>query len=264
MNSRSFAIPIKNLMMSTIQLVILDMAGTTVRDDGEVEHCFAEAAEKTGLSVDRDRIIAMMGWSKKLVFETLWAEQLGIDHPDYVNHVETSFTLFKTRLEEHYRTQPVYPADGCLELFSWLKSQGIKIALTTGFYREVTNIILHRLGWDIGLDQDYVGSADSIIQISVTPSEIHQQEGRPAPFMIQKAMYRLGIRDSKAVVNVGDTPSDLASGINANCLYCFGVTNGSHTHEQLINYPNQGLFSSLVELKDKLTHLSMNTLNCTL
>lgn len=247
--------------MSKIQLVVFDMAGTTVRDDGEVERCFAEAAEATGLLIDRDRIIAMMGWSKKLVFETLWAEQLGVDHPDYENQVETSFAQFKLLLEEHYRTQPVYPTEGCLELFAWLKSQGIKIALTTGFYREVTNIILHRLGWDAGLDQDYVGSADSVIQISVTPSEIDQQEGRPAPFMIQKAMYRLGIIDSKTVINVGDTPSDLASGINANCLYSIGVTNGSHTREQLSHYPNQGLFNSLVELQDKLAHLSMNMLD---
>lgn len=251
--------------MSRIQLVVLDMAGTTVRDDGEVERCFVQAAEETGLPVDRDRIIAMMGWSKKLVFETLWADQMGIRHPNYANQVETSFAQFKLLLEEHYNTQPVYPTEGCLELFAWLKSQGIKIALTTGFYREVTNIILHRLGWDAGLNQAYVGSADSIIQVSVTPSEIYQQEGRPAPFMIQKAMYRLGIADSKTVINVGDTPSDLASGINADCLYSIGVTNGSHTREQLSHdYPNQGLFNSLVELKDKLAHLSMNMLDYTL
>jgi phosphoglycolate phosphatase-like HAD superfamily hydrolase len=82
--------------------------------------------------------------------------------------------------------------------------------------------------------------------------------------MIQKAMYRLGITDSKTVINVGDTPSDVASGINANCLYSLGVTNGSHTYEQLSKYPNQGLFSSLVELKDKIAHLQNQAIGYTL
>jgi phosphoglycolate phosphatase-like HAD superfamily hydrolase len=142
-----------------------------------------------------------------------------------------------------------------LELFAWLKSQGIKIALTTGFYREVTNIILGRLGWNQGLNSEYVGSEESIIQVSVTPSEIFNTEGRPAPYMLQKAMYKLGIVDSKTVVNIGDTPSDLEFGINGNCLYSFGVTNGTHTREQLEACPNDGLFSSLPEFQEKLGSL---------
>jgi phosphonatase-like hydrolase len=241
--------------MSTIQLVVCDMAGTTVNDENEVARCFLAAAERTGLKAETSQVNAMMGWSKKLVFQTLWADQLGAEHPDYAAKVETSFTQFKLILEDHYRTQPVKPVAGCLDLFAWLRANHIKIALTTGFYREVTNIILQRLGWDQGLDANYVGTADSPIQVSVTPSEIFAQEGRPAPFLIQKAMYRLGIIDAKTVVNLGDTPADLESGINANCLLSCGVTYGTHTHEQLMAYPNHGLFDSLDEFKQKLESL---------
>lgn len=242
--------------MPTIQLVVCDMAGTTVRDENEVQDCFQKAAAETHLNAPEDRVTAMMGWSKKLVFQTLWGEQLGENHPDYFSQVETSFAAFKTVLEEHYQTQPVRPTEGCLELFDWLKSQNIKIALTTGFYRDVTNIILHRLGWDLGLNDQYVGSSSSTIQASVTPSEIFQQEGRPAPFMLQKAMYRLGITDPKTVVSIGDTPSDIASGLNANCLCSFGVTNGTHTRKQLSQYPNDGLLDSLYDLKEKIEKIN--------
>lgn len=241
--------------MPTIKLAVCDMAGTTVKDDTEVEQCFFKAAEHTGLSATSEKVVAMMGLPKKLVFQTLWREQIGKDHPDYAANVETSFAAFKDLLETHYRTQPVEPTEGCLELFAWLKSQGIKIALTTGFYREVTDIILGRLGWNQGLNSEYLGSEASMIQASITPSEIFNTEGRPAPYMIQKAMYKLGIVDSKTVVNIGDTPSDLESGINANCLYSFGVTNGTHTREQLAAYPNDGLFSSLREFQEKLASL---------
>ena len=242
--------------MSPIQLIVFDMAGTTVRDENEVYSCFMQAAEKTGLNATDNQIVSMMGWSKKLVFQTLWAEQIGEEHPDYQAKVEASYARFKEALENHYRTQPVQPTQGCLELFTWLKSQNIKIALNTGFYREVADIILQRLGWDQGLNSRYVGSQESIIHVSVTPSEIYNNEGRPAPYMIQKAMYLLGVKDPQTVIVIGDTPADLEAGINAHSFWSLGVTNGTHTREQLENYPNHGLLDSLDELRNKIASLS--------
>ncbi len=240
--------------MSNLQLVVFDMAGTTVKDANEVQNCFFTAAESTGLQSQENQIISMMGWSKKRVFQTLWRQQIGEGHPDYATKVDSSYAKFQEVLEAHYQTQPVEPTEGCLELFTWLKSQNIKIALNTGFYREVTNIILYRLSWDRGLNSNYVGSENSMIQASVTPSEIYNNEGRPAPYMIQKAMYNLGVKNPKTVITVGDTPSDLEAGINANSLLSLGVTNGTHTKEQLEQYPNDGLLSSLHELKEKITN----------
>ncbi|HAC64840.1 MAG TPA: phosphatase [Cyanothece sp. UBA12306] len=241
--------------MNQIQLVTFDMAGTTVQDNDEVLACFLEAAKATGLEADKNTCNPMMGWSKKLVFETLWQKQIAKNSPNYSLKVEQSFAKFKEILENYYKTQSVRTTEGCLEIFSWLKSQGIKIALNTGFYREVTNIILNRLGWDQGLNQQYIGSNSSIIQASITPSEIYNNEGRPAPFMIQKAMYRLGIIDPQKVIYIGDTPSDLASGKNANCLLSLGVTNGTHTREELDKYDHDGLLNSLSDLKDIVSQL---------
>ena len=143
--------------MKNVQLVVFDMAGTTIKDNDEVLDCFLKAAQQTGLQASKDSCNPMMGWSKKLVFQTLWKQQLENNDPSYAEKVETSFTKFKAILENYYRTQPVQPTQGCLEMFAWLKSQNIKIALNTGFYREVTNIILNRIGWDKGLNEEYVG-----------------------------------------------------------------------------------------------------------
>lgn len=232
------------------------MAGTTVKDNDEVLSCFLEAAKATGLQADKESCNPMMGWAKKLVFETLWDQQVGQNSPSYTEKVEQSFAKFKLVLEDYYRMEVVQPTEGCLELFSWLKSQGIKIALNTGFYREVTDIILQRLGWDKGLNEQYVGNEDSIIQASITPSEIYQQEGRPAPFMIQKAMYRLGIKSAQEVICVGDTPSDLAAGKNADCILSLAVTNGTHSKEQLLTCPNDGLLNTVLDVKHKIEALS--------
>ena len=238
--------------MPLLKLMVLDMAGTTVRDRHEVEACFAQAAAATGLHATAGRILAVQGQAKRFVFETLWREQLGpAAAPEQLTaHVDRSYQTFRAVLEAHYRTQAVVPTQGCLELFDYLKSQGISIALTTGFYREVTDLILRRLGWDVGLDGHRRGNTRSIIDLSVASDEV--AEGRPAPLMIQRAMQAFGITDPNQVVNVGDTPSDLESGRRAGCGRSLGVTNGTHSHQQLAQCPNDGLFSSLTDLTDHL------------
>ena len=233
--------------MMPLQLVVLDMAGTTVRDQHEVEACFAQAAAATGLHASASRILAVQGQAKRQVFETLWREQLGPAAEDgLAARVEHSYRVFREVLEAHYRTQPVLPTEGCLELFAFLRQRGVRIALTTGFYREVTDLILHRLGWDAGLDAQHRGTAHSIIDLSIASDEV--AEGRPAPLMIQLAMRTFGIRDPRQVINVGDTPSDLESGCRAGCARSLGLTNGTHSRQQLARCPNDGLLGSLTEL----------------
>ena len=235
--------------MTLLKLVVLDMAGTTVRDRHEVEACFAQAATATGLDTSAERILAVQGMAKRHVFELLWQEQLG-PNSSVLPRVEHSYRVFREILEAYYRNQEVVPTEGCLELFAFLRSQEIRIALTTGFYREVTDLILYRLGWDAGLDAQRRGNEHSLIDLSIASDEV--AEGRPAPLMIQKAMHTFGITDPRQVYNVGDTPSDLESGRLAGCARSLGLTNGTHTRQQLARCPNDGLYTSLAELTYEL------------
>jgi len=238
--------------MKQVKMVVFDMAGTTVKDENEVEKCFIEAAENTGLEYSVEEIVSMMGWSKRLVFETLWKKSLiNATEEEIQEKTEKSYLKFKEILENHYLTEPVVPVDGILDLFAYLKDKEIKIVLTTGFYREVTDIILERLYWDTGLDENYVGGENSIIDLSISSDQV--ENGRPAPDMIYKAMNIFDIDDPKQVIKVGDTPSDLQAGKNANCLYSLGVTNGTHTKEQLEKYENDGLLSDISKLKKYLS-----------
>ena len=237
--------------MADWDLVVCDMAGTTVRDRNEVESCFLQAARETDLPADSEQIVSMMGWSKRLVFETLWKQQNLADAAELQSRVDRSYDAFRSILERHYETQSVEPSSGCLECFEWLQSQGIAIALTTGFYRRVTDIILNRLGWDQGLDSDYRGSGDTLIQASVASDQV--AEGRPAPDMIRRAMELTGTQDVGRVVKIGDTPSDLQSGRAAGCGLVLGVTNGTHSADQLAAHDSDGLLSSLAELPARLS-----------
>ncbi|GAB3219526.1 HAD family hydrolase [Spirosoma arcticum] len=239
--------------MQPIELVVFDMAGTTVTDHHEVERCFAEAAAQTGLFVTAERILAMQGLAKRYVFETLWKEQLGDMHSDVQTQVDSSYAAFKGILENHYRTNGATPTEGCLETFAYLRERGISIALTTGFYRVVTDIILDKLGWLDGLNGQRVGGPDSIIQASIASDEV--ERGRPYPHLIERAMRLLNVSNPKAVINIGDTPSDLLSGRAAGVALNLGVTNGTHTADQLDAYPHDYLLGSLAELPNVVSEL---------
>lgn len=239
--------------VNELDLVVCDMAGTTVRDEHEVERCFAIAAKETGLDVSDETILAVQGWSKRYVFKTLWEEQLQDTNGAATEHVDRSYAVFKEVLEDHYRKNGAEPTEGCVETLSWLQENGVKVALTTGFYRKVVDIILEKLGWLEHLDEHYMGKEGSLISLSIASDEV--EHGRPAPDMIQKAMDTLGVQDPSRVVNIGDTPSDLASGFNANCLASIALTNGTHSKERLSQEKHDALLPSLAALPEYINSL---------
>ena len=236
-------------MLQNIEMIVFDMAGTTVKDNREVENCFLEAVNQTGLTTTHDEINSMMGWSKLAVFEKLWKKELpkAYEH-DLAKRIDYSYSVFKKILESHYLNSEIFPTEGSVEIFKYIKEQNIKIALTTGFYRKVTDIILHKLGWDEGLNAVHTGS--QLINASISSDEV--TAGRPAPYMIFRAMELCNITDVRKIIKIGDTPSDLAEGKNAGCKCSFGITNGTHSKSELEIYENDGLMENLFQFK---THL---------
>ena len=222
-------------MIETIKMVMFDMAGTTIKDNDEVLHCFHQASQISGLKTDLKLLNALMGWSKVEVFRLLWTEELGDVTAERIERqARKTFKIFKDILENYYNATPVEPTEGCLETFDFLKSKGIKIALNTGFYRGVTDILLKKLDWKVGETIDFSVSSDEVLR------------GRPEPYMIRAAMENFKINNVRHIIKIGDTPVDLQEGRAVGC-WNFGLTNGTHTHAQLEIYENDGLFESLLD-----------------
>jgi phosphonatase-like hydrolase len=220
-----------------IRLLVSDMAGTTVCDNDEVLFCFRKACLDTGILASDERLNALMGVSKLEVFHLLWGEQLSAREEKNIPALaDSSYRHFCVILENYYLTHPVVPTEGALDVFEWCRRQGIRVALNTGFYRKVTDIILEKLDWRPGREIDLVITSDEVPQ------------GRPAPFMIRKAMAHFGFENPLEVVKVGDTPVDLAEGRNAGCLFSIAVTNGTHRADQLAEYDHDGLLPSMAAL----------------
>ncbi|MFZ4543910.1 MAG: HAD family hydrolase [Saprospiraceae bacterium] len=242
-------------MKQKISLVMFDMSGTTIKDYNEVLECFLEASTLTGINTNSEIINSMMGWSKIDVFRSLWVNQMpDADQEEIEIQAQKSFQLFKQILEHWYAKHTIEPAEGALETFRWLRQNDVKIALCTGFYRKVADILLEKLGWMDGLDANYVNTGSSVIDFSISSDQV--EHGRPAPDMIFAAMKVFGITDPREVIKIGDTPSDLQEGRNAGCFKSLGVTNGTHTENQLSQHLNDGLLSGLQVLPTFIKHNS--------
>jgi phosphonatase-like hydrolase len=218
-----------------IDLVVFDMAGTTVDDGDAVARCFREALAHVGVDVDSAAANSVMGMPKPeairiLVGRSPHAETL-------LGRVSGIHAYFVARMSHFYRTDSALrEVPGTRSVFEALHRAGIKVALNSGFSRDIAAIIIERLGW----------AREGLIDASITSDEA--ERGRPHPDMIQKLMKSVGVSDPRRVMKVGDTPVDLQEGTNAGCGSVVGVTRGTHTRAQLEGYPHTDLVESVADI----------------
>jgi phosphonatase-like hydrolase len=221
----------------TIDLVVFDMAGTTVRDDDAVHHCLRAALTEVGVGVTRDEVNEVMGLPKPVAIALLLERRKYAGNAAPPVEVAAIYDDFLRRMIAFYRTDPaVREIDGASSVFRQLRRAGLKLALDTGFSRAIVDAILQRLGW--------MGTA--LLDATVASDEVPR--GRPHPDLVFRAMERTGVTDARRVAKVGDTPSDLHEGRAAGCGLVIGVTNGSHTRAQLAPHPHTHLIDDLREL----------------
>lgn len=220
-------------LSGALELVIFDMGGTTVEDRGQVPSAFAAALAAQGVGASDADIHAVRGASKREAIRALLAREHGTAAASEAR-VETAYAAFKSELEARFATG-VNPVAGALDCFEWLWGRGERVALSTGFDRDIVNLLLRALHWDT-LPFAAVVCGDDVAQ------------GRPAPYLIFRAMERAGVTNVHRVANVGDTVLDLESGHNAGVRANVGVLSGAHRREQLAAHPHTHLLNSVSEL----------------
>jgi len=224
--------------MSAIKLVVFDIAGTIIEDHGEVVRAFSSAFRENGIPFTGDEIKARMGSSKREVIRHFINQQTGGEaHRE--DTVEATYRSFQQELQRLY-VESLVPIHGAEATFDWCRNHGIHIATTTGFYKEISDLILEKLGWR------------RRFAANISSSDVRQ--GRPAPFMIFRAMEEAGVQNVRQVINVGDTPLDLQSGYNAGVRSVVGVLTGAHSEERLKREPHTDIIASVAELPALIEH----------
>lgn len=215
--------------MGEIRLVVFDMAGTTVVDDGQVPEAFTRALAEHGVAIGPGAIRDVRGAAKRQAVLDLLPQS-----PDREHKAERVLASFRGHLSRLYRGT-VREIPGAAGVFEWLHGRGIRVALNTGFDRGTANMLLEALGWARGA-VDAVVCGDDVAR------------GRPAPDMILRCIELTGVASADSVANVGDTLLDLKAGHNAKVRWNVGVLSGAHERALMAAQPHTHLLASVAEL----------------
>lgn len=224
--------------MSPITLAVLDMAGTTVADDGLVLRAFAAAAEAGGLPAEgpeadaaRQYVLDTMGQSKIVVFRAIFGDE---------DRAQAANAAFETTYDSLIDQGLAEPIPGAEKAITTLREAGIKVALTTGFSRSTQDKLLVALGWE------------TLADLTLSPAEAGR--GRPYPDLILTALLKLSIDDVHQIAVLGDTSNDVLSGIRSGSSIVAGTLTGAHDEQQLRDAGATHIVPSVTEFAELLTH----------
>jgi phosphoglycolate phosphatase-like HAD superfamily hydrolase len=135
-------------------LVVFDLGGTTVRDTGDVPAAFVDALAAAGFQVDSREIDAWRGASKREVIRRVVAEQrasLPLAAQDAL--ASSVYGDFRESLAARLRQATDLSIPGVTRAFQQLKAAGIRVALNSGFDRDILDLILGIVVWPDDLPQ---------------------------------------------------------------------------------------------------------------
>ena len=235
--------------MPKVSLVMLDFAGTTINEGTAVRDCLYQAAVEFELDTDPHEILMHIGTNKIHLYQFLIARKQGRDiriqdfertkDPDTYQPALEVFNRYTEIMIDYYRNR-IEIMPGAEDTFRWLHERGIKVAIDTGFHRDVADAIVEGTGW----------VRDGLVDIVVDVEHAPEQRGRPAPFMLFYAMTRLNVQSVHEVIKVGDTPADMLEGYNAGCRGIVGVLSGPLPFEQWGKYRHTHIIPSVKELPE--------------
>lgn len=227
---------LNKFIVMSIKLVVFDIAGTTLYDNDFVNIAFRNAMQSSGYEVTQREVNDVMGLKKPQAIRMMLEKRMPSESITE-QMIDDIHNVFLKNMIDFYKNDPdIKEIEGASQVFKTLKDNGIKVALDTGFSRDITQTIIDRIGWE----------RDGLIDASVCSDEV--PAGRPHPYMIEKIMQQLGIDDVKAIAKVGDTPSDLEEGTNTGTRYVIGVTSGAYTKEELLHYPHTHIVNNVNDI----------------
>jgi phosphonatase-like hydrolase len=207
-----------------VSLIVFDLGGTTIRDRGEVIAAFTAALHCAHIAFDADDLLEWRGASKREVLAGLVARQ-GLP----ALQAEQIYANFSTLLKARFSSAADLAFATAAATFVQLKAAGMRLALNSGFDRDIVDQVLASVDWPANTFDAIVCAGDVA-------------HGRPAPDMIALSMNRTGIDSGDRVAVVGDTRLDLEAGWRAGAAYRIGVLSGANDRATL----EQGPYTHIV------------------
>jgi phosphoglycolate phosphatase len=215
-----------------IRLAVIDLAGTTVRDDGAVEGAFVDAlraVDAIGDGPPSEEVLAFVRGTMGMSKVALFRERLGDEA-----RATAANAAFEAAYAVRVQAGETEGLPGAETALRELREDGVLVALTTGFSAPTCDLLIDTLGWR------------ELIDLALTPRA--DLRGRPAPDLVLAALMRLRVDDVREVAVVGDTRNDLLAGHRAGASVLAGVLGGAHERAVLEAAPHTHLLESVADL----------------
>jgi phosphoglycolate phosphatase len=226
---------VQGMLAAVIELAVVDLAGTTLRDDGVVERAVLEALAGAGLSGDGAALQAGLAF----VRETMGQPRIDVLRALFLGDEDRAWEAvyrFEEAVDAAVARGEVEPLPGAEAALTALRAAGVRVCVVTELSPRNRDHLLDVLGWRDLVDLA-LAAEDGI-------------RGAPAPDLVLSAIVRLGIGSVRAVAVAGDTVSDLEAGTRAGASIVAGVLTGAHTRRQLEDAPHTHLLDGIHALPE--------------
>ena len=218
----------------SLKLVVLDIGGTLIGDHGEVPDAMLGAFSRKGITVTPQEFSGWRGASKRGMVKHFVEDRGPATGRGALE--EAIYADFTSKVSKAYEN--VQPIPGAEKALQELKAMNLLLCTSTGFDRQLTTQVFSHLGW-----QHYFVA-------SITSDDVI--DGRPAPYMLFRAMEAAHVNETAQVIAVGDTPLDLQAANNGGMAAAIGVFSGAATEDRLRKERNSGVLPSVAALPDLL------------
>ncbi|MBV8327150.1 HAD-IA family hydrolase [Chryseobacterium sp.] len=222
--------------MKNIELLVLDMAGTTIDEDNVVYKTLTEAVNEHGYSVYLDQVLVSCAGMEKLEAITSLLKEIHGNEDDAV----VIFEKFSEKLKKAYQNLIVKPINGTEDFLLKMKAQNKKVVLNTGYTAEIARQLLDKLHWKENIHFDALITADDV------------SESRPSPEMINLAMKKFNITEPEKVLKAGDSMIDIEEGKNAGCGLTIAVLSGAQSRTELEKAKPDYILNTIAEAENIL------------
>src|ERR1700733_13424921 len=105
-------------MSNNIQLVVFDIAGTTVKDNGEITLAFQSALHEHGYDIPAEKVSLLMGYKKPEAIKMMldeYEEDPSMITVEYINIIHNRF--IKLMIDHYTTTNNLEPLPYAEEIF---------------------------------------------------------------------------------------------------------------------------------------------------
>jgi len=226
------------LLRNKITLLVCDMAGTIINEQGLIYKVLADTLKDMNYSVSKADIKSWHGRDKREILHNHIYKQYNSPGVGYITpKVTKAEKKLYIELEKNYFEEEKIKLidEELLNIFDSLRINGIKIALNTGYPKKFQKKIIDHFNLEDKVDA-YISSEEVSF-------------GRPAPYMIHRLMEECDIPSVKNVAKIGDTINDMKEGRNAGCGLTIGVLTGADEKKDLLKYGDM-VINKITDLKD--------------